>query len=122
MQETQRKKVIDRLRYYDVSIQRLIGLIAGESYLSCDDKDTARELMKALKADLVQDSKPQASASGDGLPNHFDRAYFHPAVQGASCQIRARWNSDPLRSDWLSELYAARIDIGHYLHALERRS
>jgi hypothetical protein len=113
------QSVIQKLRQFETQLQQLMELLANKSHLSPEEKIRAQEQMKIIKEGLKGEYKRGATASGQAEMNRYEKAYLHPAVHGASTQIRVRWNSDPISSRWFSELYAAHVDISYYLHQLE---
>lgn len=121
MSDVEREDVIQRLKKYRDQLQGLMDLIGDKRHLSLDEKSRAQAEMKALKESLNADYKYGSSARAQDEMNDCERAYFYPAVHQASTQFQARWNSDPIRSNWFSELYAARVDITYALHQLEAR-
>jgi hypothetical protein len=121
MSEAERQDVIQRLRRYADQLQELMDLISDKSSLTREEKTRAQTQMKAIKEALNDEYRRGATARGQAAMNPYEDAYLHRAVHQASTQIRARWNSDPINSNWFSELYAARIDITYPLHQLENQ-
>jgi len=122
MTESERQEVLAKLGMYRDQLQGLMDLIADKTHLGPEAKARAHEQMKALKEGLDADHKFGSSVKGRSEMNECERAYFYPAVHQASTQFQSRWNSDPIRSNWHSELYAAQVDINHLLRQLERQT
>jgi len=114
------ESVIERLRKYRDDINELMDLIAGKRYLKPEIKRKAQELMKALKENLKRDYKKGATKRGEEKMTKLELQFFHPAIHEAYTRIQSRWNSNPITSHWLDQLYSANIDIEHYLGQLER--
>jgi hypothetical protein len=119
MSDRERDDVVKRLTEHRDRIQDLMVLIANKTSLPLEVKTEARERMRALKEALKADHKQGALVKNAAEANRFERAYLYPAVHQASTVFRSRWNSDPIRSGWYSELYEARIDIEFPLRSLE---
>lgn len=120
MNETERRDVITRLTAYRDRLGVLMDLIGNKTHLAPDERVKAQEQMKSLKESLSEDYRYGSSAKGREEMNECERAYFYPAVHEAFTEVKSRWNSDPIRSNWFSELYAAQMDINHLLRQLER--
>lgn len=119
--EPEARAVVAALRRFRDRIDEILALLEGRSSLRLEEKVIVRELLRSLKADLKSAAKT-GSISGTRRPlNRYEDAYFAPATQAASANLRAAVNTDPIRSNWYSSLYGVRIDIDHPLSQLERR-
>jgi hypothetical protein len=85
--------------------------------LAADEKAEAQALLRGLKQDLEDECKE--GDRRDGALSPRERAYLYPALRKAKATIRVAWNSHPLKSNWHTELYSARLDIVHLLGQLE---
>jgi hypothetical protein len=108
-----RQDVIHRLREYDNKFDAILNLIVDKNCLERHEKEHAQKLLKNLKETLAKDRN---EARRNDL-TQAEEYFFCPAILNTN--IRVRWNSDPINSNWHSELYGARIDISHTLHQLE---
>lgn len=122
MSTEERQAVIRKLRDFEDRLQGLMASLDGTNRLSHDAKTKAQEQMKNLKEGLKEECKLMQSISGRAQLNRYEAAYLRPAVHGASTQIKVRWNTDPTNPRWFSEIYAAHVDIAHYLHQLEAKA
>ncbi len=117
--ETQAREVIAALREFRDRFEHILHLLDGKKLVTSDEKTNLQGLLKSLKEDLKQAAKT-GTVSGLKKPgNHFEQAYFEPAVFKASANFNVAVNSHPIRSDWFSGLYSVEIDITHLLHQLE---
>lgn len=121
MSERERQDVIQKLRRYAGQLQELMDFLSDKPTLTREERTQAQAKMKAIKEVLNDEYRRGATARGQAAMNPYEEAYLHRAVHQASTQIRARWNSDPVNSNWFSELYAAHVDITYPLHQLENR-
>jgi hypothetical protein len=119
---TDEQNVAKRLRAHRDRIDKLMSLISSASCLLKPQKAEAQALMKSVKRNLRADYSSGATVRGHNRLTPAERAYFQPAVHEASTKLRARWNSNPIRSNWYSDLYDARTDIEFFLNQLSDES
>ena len=118
-EESHARDVIQRMRSYSKRMTEIMDLIGDNQRLSPADKERIQGLYTSLKADLKADYKRGDTKRGQEEMTKIEKAYFHPAIHEAYCDLRAATNSHPINSNWRSELYAAHFDIGHLLSQLE---
>lgn len=82
-------------------------------------KERIRKLYTSLKTDLRTVYKRGNTKRGREEMSEIEKVYFHPAITQAYCHLSASTNSDPINSNWHSDLYGARIDINYLLRQLE---
>lgn len=109
--------VVERLREYVSRFDAILDAIGEGRALSREKKAELQTMLRDLKGELEEDVKEEAA--NRGVMTRTEEAYFYPAVRRAHAEIRVKWNSDPVRSDWHSNLYGAKINITHLLHQLE---
>jgi len=110
--------VAEKLRAHKDRISNLMTVVENPALLTAPQKARAQAQMKSIKEKLNADYALGATVGGQKRLSAAEKAYFHPAVHHASTAIRARWNSNPMRSNWYAELYEARIDIEFFLNQL----
>jgi hypothetical protein len=121
MANDERQRVIERLRAYRRQIDAIIDLLGDKTHLRPDEKARAQQLLRHLKAKLEEDYKAGATARGEAQMTEIERCYFQPAILRAHANLQVKWNSNPINSNWLSELYAVRMDIDQFLLPLEQQ-
>jgi hypothetical protein len=119
--DTAAREVIATLRSFCNRCDALLKLIGGKNTLSRDETHQIRGLYASLKSDLKSETKRGATVRGSQSLNQFEFDYLMPALNEAICELRAPTNTNPITSNWHSELYAAKIDLLHMLRQLEEQ-
>jgi hypothetical protein len=116
----EKEAVISQLREYLRLIDEITGMYGTGTGIAPDKKPMAQAKMKALKEKLRSDDQRVSSLDKANGLNATEDAFLRPAVNRSFNHIRVRWNSNP--SGWHDDLAEARIDIDHYLGAMEHRT
>ncbi len=102
-------------------IEDLMALLDGRtSQVSREDKALAQSQLSVIKDRLRSDYQSREAKIGRAAMSVVERANVLPAVHQAFCELSVKSNSNP-DGKWLTELYAALIDINFYLRPLEDR-
>ena len=112
-------EVLRRLRDYSDRIKAIMDAIGDKRTLAPNVKSEVQTLLTALKADLKDDAHRCGLVRNRGKLTHLEKTCLCPAVQQASAGFHVATNSDPIRSDWHSNLYSIRIDIEYPMSYLE---
>lgn len=115
--ETPRAEAIRVFREYDAELT-LISELASNPTGAREQKSEAQRRLRDLKDRFKQDIRDYSrydAGNADVYPLYLLRR----VLAEASARIHVRWNSDPAKSRWNSDLYDARTDIRYYLHRLE---
>ncbi len=111
--------VLRRLREYSDRINVIMDTIVDQRSLKPNVKREVQELLASLKADLKDDAHRCGLVRSRDKLSHLEKTCLCPAVQKASAGIRVARNSDPIRSNWHTNLYSIRIDIEYPMGYLE---
>ena len=107
------EEAVDLARRRQASAQAIMNMIGDKRRLEPSEKARIQASFRGLKEALQADDKGLDRIRGKLSPCLKG---LHAAVGGALCQISSlKWNGDPIRSNWFSGLYAARVDLGFYL-------
>jgi hypothetical protein len=117
VREAERRDVVEALQGLAARLRTLMDLIADPP-LTRATRAEARAQFKAIKGALAAAYRRGATARGRVRMTADEKAFLHPAVHEAGCEIWARWNSDPVKSRWYGQLYAAHFEITYYLGQL----
>lgn len=117
--EEEAEYVIDLLSEYENRFNEILNLIGDKQSFKREEKEHIQHLLKHLKEDLDEDCKEENRRQDE--MTECERRFFYPAVRKTHANIRVRWNTDPIKSRWHSELYGARMDISHPLFQLKNR-
>jgi hypothetical protein len=96
-----------------------MNLIGDKRHLSAEETVHIRNLYTSFKSDLKGIAKLGDTIHGEQSLNRFESAYLMPATNQALNELHAAVNTNPINSNWHSLLYAAQIDIQHFLRQLE---
>lgn len=114
------QKVASALKGYVQRLDEITDFLGDKKSITTGEKEWLQSLLTALKADIKAANK-RGKVDDDRAPQtHAERAFFEPALRGASANFRVATNSHPIRSGWFSCLYGVRIDLSYYLHQLEK--
>lgn len=119
--ETDANEVINALRSFRDRCDELMNLIGDKRHLSAEETILIRNLYTSFKSDLKDVAKRGETIRGEQSLNPFESAYLIPATNQAVNELHAATNTNPITSKWHSFLYAAQIDIQHFLRQLEKQ-
>lgn len=119
--EKQAREVIKALKSFRDEIWFIMNLLKGKRSVTQEEKEDLQNYLKKLKERIKRSAKEGTVSDTGFQPNHFERAYFAPALAKASAHFHLKTNSHPIRNNWVSELYSVEIDITHPLFDLEQQ-
>ncbi len=76
--------------------------------------------LSTLKASIKAAAKYGTLSGLKHDHSEMERCFFDPAARRAAAHFRAATNSNPLKKNWVSELYDSRDDISYYRFQLEK--
>ena len=115
--EEERAAVIELLSDFKARFDEIVKLVGDRPSLAREDKEHAQMFLKGLKKDLDLYSK-EAHSREDEMTK-YERHYFYPAVEKAHAHIHVRWNTDPIKSNWVQALGSAAMEISYFLSQLK---
>jgi hypothetical protein len=107
--------VIRTMKSFSERTREITSRIGNRRSLGAFEKDELQALYSLLKDDIKA-----AAARGKVEPGHqeqteWEQFYFQPAVMKASTALRAKTNSNPITSNWISCLNEAEFEFSYYL-------
>lgn len=97
------------------------GINLIEDIISKDNNDInckiAQGKLKILKEKFKEEISLYTLKKNNERVTNFIKSYYIPTIQKASAAINVRCNTKP-NSDWISELYSAKIEIEFTLNQL----
>ncbi|NHZ38345.1 hypothetical protein [Massilia rubra] len=120
-EQTEARDVILALRSYSERIDEIMTAIADRRSITSQEKDELQSKLVMLKADIKAAAKRKKVRDNRDPQTSTERAYFEPALRGASANFRVATNSHPITSRWHSCLYDVNIDFSYFLHQLEKQ-
>jgi hypothetical protein len=113
---TARQLALEKLKYFESQCDELMAVLNDRKQFNSDEREHVQSLYRALKDELKAAAKNgTVSGKSDGLTDE-ERYFYKPAVQKAALALRPATNSDPIKSDWFSAVYDARLDLSHSRH------
>jgi hypothetical protein len=114
--------VIRAMQSFSERTQEITNRIGDRRSIGAFERDELQTLYRALKDDIKA-----AAARGKVSPGHqeqteWERFFFQPAVMKASNALRAKTNSNPITSKWISCLNEAELEFSYYLWQMGVRS
>jgi hypothetical protein len=119
--ETEARVVIETMRSFKAQIERILVALEGKRSVTPQEKEELQRLLKSLKNGLKESAKYGTVSGKKQTRNHFEQAYFMPAVFAAAAHFNIAVNSHPIKSNWYSCLYGVEMDINHLLYQLENQ-
>ena len=104
---------------YSNEMGALLSLLDPGRSMTRMDRAKAAEIYASLKNRLKQDYKRLAGKESKQGLTHIEGAFLLPAVRQASARLRPATNSNPVKTNWHSALYSAKIDVDYFLHQLK---
>jgi hypothetical protein len=114
--------VISALESFSQRTQEISSRIDGRSRLNPFETGDLQALYGELKSDVRAASKRGKVEDGKHDQTDWERYYFAPAMRKAAISLRARSNTNPITSNWLSSLLDAGMEFSYHLHQLQKMS
>jgi hypothetical protein len=118
--DTGKDMVVSTLESFAQRTQEILNRIDGRSQISAFEKDDLQALYGALKDDVKAAGKLGKVEYGRHEQTDWERYYFAPAMMKAASSLRAKSNTNPITSNWLSSLLDAGMEFSYYLHLLRK--
>lgn len=116
-----KEAVVSALESFSKRTQELAARLDGRIQIGAFEIGELKDLYRSLKDDVKDASKRGRVSLGRGEdPSEWERYYFAPAMMKAANALRAKSNTHPLTSNWLSSLLEAGMEFSYYLHQLQK--
>lgn len=111
----------DELRGIEAALEEFDRRCAevGEA-LQRNQLTLARDLYKALKADLEEAARPSRMSSTKHPRTWAQAAYFDQGVRKALQELRPATNTNPVTSNWKSAVSAASFELAYQVNRLRQ--
>lgn len=107
--------VIRAMQSFSERTREIANRIGDRRSIGAYEKDELQALYSALKDDLKAAAARGKVATGHQEQSDWERYYFQPAVLKAANALRAKTNSNPITSKWVSCLNEAEMEFSYYL-------
>jgi hypothetical protein len=115
METNELERIRAKLIGFNARCTVIMTLIGDKRHLSREERAHAEELYRSLKDDLKRGAAFGTLSGTKGALTDAEERFYSPAVKAAALALAPAVNSHPISSNWLSALYDAQIEFGHFM-------
>lgn len=107
--------VIRAMQSFSERAREITNRIGDRRSIGAFEKDELQALYRDLKDDIKAVADRGKINAGRQEQTEWERFFLQPAVMKASNALRAKTNSNPITSNWISCLSEAELEFSYYL-------